>query len=61
MTLVFEEQRMYMHNASGMFGSVPLTLTGELQLSLCDLQACLQLGTLVTSLPTLGELTSMDK
>lgn len=29
MTLVFEDQRMYMHNASGMFGSVPLTLSGK--------------------------------
>lgn len=29
MTLVFDDQRMYMHNASGMFGSIPLTLSGE--------------------------------
>lgn len=29
MDLVFDRQRLYMHNASGMFGSVPLTLSGE--------------------------------
>ena len=28
--MVFDDQRLYMHNASGMFGSVPLTLSGEL-------------------------------
>ena len=27
--LVFDDQRLYMHNATGMFGSVPLTLSGE--------------------------------
>jgi len=27
--LVFDDQRLYMHNASGMFGSVPLTLSGK--------------------------------
>lgn len=27
--LVFDEQRLYMHNASGLFGSVPLTLSGD--------------------------------
>lgn len=27
--LVFDDQRLYMHNASGLFGSVPLTLSGE--------------------------------
>lgn len=30
MDLVFDRQRVYMHNASGMFGSVPLTLSGGL-------------------------------
>lgn len=28
--LVFDDQRLYMHNAIGMFGSVPLTLSGGL-------------------------------
>ena len=28
--MVFDKQRLYMHNASGMFGSVPVTLSGEL-------------------------------
>ena len=28
--LVFDDQRLYMHNAVGMFGSIPLTLSGEL-------------------------------
>lgn len=27
--LVFDHQRLYMHNASGLFGSVPLTLSGD--------------------------------
>ncbi|KAL3160063.1 hypothetical protein ABBQ38_009778 [Trebouxia sp. C0009 RCD-2024] len=27
--LVFDEQRLYMHKASGLFGSVPLTLSGD--------------------------------
>ncbi|KAL0030394.1 hypothetical protein WJX79_000988 [Trebouxia sp. C0005] len=27
--LVFDDQRLYMHNAIGMFGSVPLTLSGD--------------------------------
>ena len=27
--LVFDDQRLYMHNASGMFGSIPLTLSGN--------------------------------
>jgi hypothetical protein len=28
--LLFEGDRLYLHNASGSFGSVPLTLTGAL-------------------------------
>ena len=44
MTLVFDEQRMYMHNASGMFGSIPLTLTGGLQLSMCTLHCLPAIG-----------------
>lgn len=30
MDLLFEGDRMYVHNASGKFGAVPLTLTGAL-------------------------------
>ena len=26
--LLFEHDRLYMHNASGLFGAVPLTMTG---------------------------------
>ena len=34
--LVFDDQRLYMHNASGIFGSIPLTLSGEQGLLLCQ-------------------------
>eukprot|EP00873_Tetraselmis_striata_P029672 jgi/Tetstr1/449936/TSEL_036990.t1 len=33
MDLLFEGDRMYLHNASGYFGGVPLTLTGDLDLN----------------------------
>ena len=39
--LVFDDQRLYMHNASGMFGSVPLTLSGECG---CAVLSCAPVG-----------------
>jgi hypothetical protein len=33
MDLLFEGDRLYLHNASGYFGGVPLTLTGDLDLN----------------------------
>ncbi|KAK9862508.1 hypothetical protein WJX84_009406 [Apatococcus fuscideae] len=31
--LLFEDQRLYLHNSSGVFGAIPLTVTGDLDLT----------------------------
>ncbi len=35
MDLLFEGDRLYLHDASGKFGAVPLSMTGELAIMLC--------------------------
>ena len=48
--LVFDDQRLYMHNASGLFGSVPLTLSGDpaFPCTCCVFTMCIIISIIVT-------------